>query len=360
MRIFLAVQGEGRGHMTQAIALSSALRNRGHEIVGATVGTSGMREVPEFFLTAIGCKVIRLLSPNFITDRNGKGILIRKSIAFNLRKLPAFRRSIKQLKSEIEDSQADVVLNFYEPLVGLLYLLSRQKAIHVAVAHQYLYLHPDFQFPPVNRFQRSSLVNFTKLTAIGARKLIALSFYPMERMILKRLWVAAPLLRATVLESNPKEGNYILAYLLNAGYMAEIMEWHRQNSKIELHCFTDSKEVDGELKIDDTLTFHALDGEKFIRYMTRCGGVATTAGFESVCEAIYMGKPVLMVPVAGHFEQWCNSRDAQRAGAGVFAESFELDKLLAAMENYQQNTEFKSWAMNAPESITQLLEELIK
>ena len=45
------------------------------------------------------------------------------------------------------------------------------------------------------------------------------------------------------------------------------------------------------------LTFHKLHGEKFLRLMASSRGVACTAGFESVSEAAYLGKPLLMVPV---------------------------------------------------------------
>ena len=46
----------------------------------------------------------------------------------------------------------------------------------------------------------------------------------------------------------------------------------------------------------------------FLEYMAGCKGYATTAGFESVCEAMYLQKPVLMVPT--HIKQECNALDA--------------------------------------------------
>ena len=35
------------------------------------------------------------------------------------------------------------------------------------------------------------------------------------------------------------------------------------------------------------MSFHQLDDVKFLRYMAGCKAYATTAGFESVCEAMY-------------------------------------------------------------------------
>ena len=42
--------------------------------------------------------------------------------------------------------------------------------------------------------------------------------------------------------------------------------------------------------------------------MGRCRGVVCTAGFESVSEAMWLGKPVCMAPTPGHYEQRCNAR----------------------------------------------------
>ena len=50
--------------------------------------------------------------------------------------------------------------------------------------------------------------------------------------------------------------------------------------------------------MDDTLSFHQLDDVKFLRYMAGCKAYATTAGFESVCEAMEMGAAAIMANTA--------------------------------------------------------------
>lgn len=54
-----------------------------------------------------------------------------------------------------------------------------------------------------------------------------------------------------------------------------------------------------------------------LHYLANSKAYATTGGFESVCEAMYMGKPVLMVPA--HVEQECNAFEAMNQGAGIVA-----------------------------------------
>ena len=48
------VQGEGRGHLTQAISLAAMLQRHGHEVAETLVGKSQAREVPDFWAVVAG------------------------------------------------------------------------------------------------------------------------------------------------------------------------------------------------------------------------------------------------------------------------------------------------------------------
>lgn len=52
MKFLFIVQGEGRGHLTQAITLEEMLLRNGHEVVEVLVGESSSRILPDF-LTGI-------------------------------------------------------------------------------------------------------------------------------------------------------------------------------------------------------------------------------------------------------------------------------------------------------------------
>ena len=49
MKFLFIVQGEGRGHLTQAITLEEMLLRNGHEVVEVLVGESSSRILPGFF-----------------------------------------------------------------------------------------------------------------------------------------------------------------------------------------------------------------------------------------------------------------------------------------------------------------------
>ena len=75
-RFIFTVQGEGRGHLTQAISLTQIAREAGHEVVGYALGASEGRVIPSFFLNFIGeTPIIQFESPS-LNYGTGKSVNI--------------------------------------------------------------------------------------------------------------------------------------------------------------------------------------------------------------------------------------------------------------------------------------------
>ena len=354
MKFLFIVQGEGRGHLTQALTLEEHLVARGHEVVEVLVGKSRQRELPEFFKRRLRAPLLRFESPNFLPTPANRRNKLGRSIVYNMLRLPAFVRSIAFINRRIRQSGADVVVNFYELLTGLTYLFCHPGVTQICIGHQYLFLHKDFNFPRVNRLQLEMLKMFTRMTSIGANRLLALSFRRMPDDAGRHIYVVPPLLRREALQQQPSDGDYIHGYMVNSGFAEQVMEWHRLRPDVPLRFFWDCK-GEAEIKeIDATLRFYQLDDRAFLEQMAGCRAYASTAGFESICEAMYMGKPILMVPA--HIEQECNAHDAMLAGAGITGEEFDLGSLLGFCANYTPDSKFVFWVNN----IGMIVEHLVR
>ena len=133
-------------------------------------------------------------------------------------------------------------------------------------------------------------------------------------------------------------------------------EFHTIYPEVPLRFFWDKADADEVSRIDETLSFYQIDDVKFLNGMAGCRAYATTAGFESICEAMYLGKPVLMVPA--HIEQDCNAHDAMRAGAGIISDSFDLKPLLRFAGTYSPNRTFVRWVRSGERRIILELEKL--
>jgi uncharacterized protein (TIGR00661 family) len=354
-----AVQGEGRGHLTQAISVYEMLTSRGFKVHAILVGSSKRRDLPEFFKKKIDAPIIPFQSPNFTTDPKNKSIQLWQSVWKTLCSLKKYSRSLRLIKETIEAYNPDAIINFYEPLVGWYGFRHKKDTRIICIGHQYIYLHPGFEFPPGRLTDRLVIKNYTRLTAFGADALLALSFYSLPPCGNKKLIILPPLLRKEVFEQIIHHQPFLLAYVLNEGYMQDIINWHKEHPHTELHCFTDSKAVKGKWRYDDTLCFHSLDDKKFLTMMASCSGLVCTAGFESVCEALYLGKPALLIPVGGHYEQFCNARDAVKAGAGIYDTEFRIDRLLDYIPAYRVSENYRKWINGVEGEVLSIIDRVV-
>lgn len=357
MKFLFIVQGEGRGHFTQAITLEEMLLRNGHEVVEVLVGKSSTRTLPGFFNRSIHAPVKRFISPNFLPTVDNKRANLTKSFAYNLLKIPEYFRSMCYINQRIRETGAEVVINFYELLTGLTYAFFRPSVPYVCIGHQYLFLHRDFEFPEKSSVQLWMLRFFTRMTACRASKKLALSFRAMEQDDEQQIVVVPPLIRQEVTAIQPEEGNYIHGYMVNSGFADSVESFHAIHPEVPLKFFWDKADAEEVTKIDETLSFYQIDDVRFLNGMAGCRAYASTAGFESICEAMYLGKPVLMVPA--HIEQDCNAYDAMMAGAGIVSDSFDLEPLLRFVGRYTPSRNFVSWVRSCERRIILELERTI-
>ena len=245
MKFLFIVQGEGRGHLTQAITLEEILRRNGHEVVEVLVGKSSSRRLPGFFNRNIFAPVKRFVSPN--------------SLLIPVNHRLSMMRCINYIRQRIEDSGADRVINFYELLTGLTYFLFRPSVPQICIGHQYLFLHKSFEFPKADKVSLALLKFFTVLTSLGAKERLALSFRYMKDDPQNNIRVIPPLLRKEVTLHEPYSGDYIHGYMVNAGFSENVMKWHRQHPGIPLRFFWDKWEEEPVKRVDNTLSFYQLD-----------------------------------------------------------------------------------------------------
>ena len=152
---------------------------------------------------------------------------------------------------------------------------------------------------------------------------ISLSFdeLPPHRTILP----VPPLLRPGLDRLSITDHGYLLAYALNPGYGRDLADWHRRNPDVVVHCYIEGGPAALGAPGHPNFHVHQLGSEAFLKHLAACRAFVGTAGFESTCEAFFLSKPVLTVPVEGQYEQSFNALDAQRVGAARAGTYADLD-----------------------------------
>jgi hypothetical protein len=109
----------------------------------------------------------------------------------------------------------------------------------------------------------------------------------------------------------------ILAYVVNPGFRGEIEMLAQKYPEYSFHLFSDILKEDS-----GNISYHIPDDQLFLRYLSRCEFFLSTAGFESVCEALFLNKKIFLVPVAQHFEQLSNAYEFSASPSVFYGKSF--------------------------------------
>jgi len=353
MKYLFVVQGEGRGHLTQAIVLSNLLRKNGHEVAGILVGKNKDVNLPAYFIEKTACKVETFDSPHLLPVEKNVKVSLLKSVINTFKKSPRFLNSYKFLDKKIEEYEPDVVINFYELIISLLFEIKKPKTMFVCIGHQYFFLHPHFRFPKPRRPEIAAFLYYSRLTCRRADKILALSLGSPPRYNSGKINIVPPLVREEVFALETRNEDFIAGYIVNPAFEDQIVEWHHTHPAEKLHFFGDRNQSASTEIIDATLSFSKVNDRHFLEVLSSCKAYASTAGFESVCEAMYLGKPVMMVP--SHIEQYCNMIDAERAGAGIGNTGFDLSVLQNYIPQYHPSPEFRKWVESAEKRILEQL-----
>ena len=190
MKLMFSVLGEGRGHMTQAIAVKEMAEKAGHRVTHVVLGAGPHREIPSYFASAIQAPITRIATTDFAC-KNARKISLPATLASAVRQIPAYCRSLRALDNLVREVQPDVIVNFFEPLTGFYALTKQRRPPVVAVAHQFMFEHPAYVRLPGRRGEQFGMKWFFRLVGAASTR-VALSLYEAPDLPEKNIIVAPP------------------------------------------------------------------------------------------------------------------------------------------------------------------------
>lgn len=279
-----------------------------------------------------------------------------KKVFLSILDIPEYVRSMSYIYQRIRRSEADMVLNFYEPLAGLLYGLIPQSIPAVCVGHEYLYLNREIAVETQSLCKLSFLRFLTGITSLGSAKRLALSVEELPSIRESNIKVVPPLLRQEIISLRPDRGDYIHGYLGRADQVRTLMEYHVKHPEIPIHLFRKNNHAPLVREIDPTLFLHQFDEIEYLKYLSGCRISINTGGYEPICETMYLGKPLVIMP--GNIIQECNAFFAVGAGEGSIAIDSTHDPLLYLKHSETQHESFVNWVNRSEEIVLAELEEV--
>ena len=315
MKCLFIVQGEGRGHCTQAIALKEILNSINIQVSSICIGKNHTNRNHDWVYDATHLPKNYFYSPNFVYKNNKVNLFL--TACKSLKNVFNIKKGIFYLKNQIELHKPDFIVNFYEPLAPLANLNSKIPII--TVGHQFMINHPQY---PKNYWLKKKIISFfNKFVALNSKHIIALSYYPANNI--DNINVAPPLLRKSILRVKTKiTPNKVCIYVVNSEVVEDLLLKTNEYPKHKFVIYNEKYTT----KTKNTVC--KLISADFTKDLLSAEFVVCSGGFETVCESLYHNKKILAVPTPNHTEQMLNCIDAKCNNIAITNNDYNLSILL--------------------------------
>lgn len=285
MKILLAVQGTGNGHISRARDIYPELK----KYADVDILVSGYQADLQLPFPVR----YRLRGLSFIFGRHG-GV----SLWQTLRRLSPLRffRDVFELPAE----NYDLIINDFEPVSA--WAARLRKVPLIALSHQAAVLHPASPKPGGGWAGKMVLRYYAPFR----------SFYGFHfEKYASRIF--SPVIRREVQQLQPSCGRHYTVYLPAYDDVALVRFLHRFRD-IQWEVFSKHNK---EAFTFENMTIRPIENEAFLQSLASCKGALLGAGFEGPAEALYLQKKLMVVPMKRQFEQQCNAAAIARLGVPV-------------------------------------------
>ena len=323
MRILYGVNGEGLGHATRSQVVIENLLGRGDDVRIMASGAAFK------YLSGQLGEVKEIFGPSFAME-DGE---IRRwaSVTYTMKmareKIPS---SVRNWTDAIAEWRPDVVVTDFEPLSGIYARTHATPLICVDNIHMIDRCKHDEAILEGARddFQLARAVTGAMVPNAGDYVITTFFRPPVLR---GRTTLVPPIVRPEIVAAEPARGDHIVVY---SGGSAALTDALRDcGAPCHVYGMRDGDEVG---TTDGCIEYRPRSVEGFLEDLVGSRGVITGGGFSLLSEAVYLGKPVLSVPLKGQFEQLMNARYLEREGFGLCAPSIDAASLSAFLDRIDE------------------------
>ncbi|MGH2714009.1 MAG: glycosyltransferase family protein, partial [Thermoleophilaceae bacterium] len=305
MRILYGVNGEGMGHATRSEVVIGSLLAR-HDVRVVTSGAA-LRH-----LSGRLPRVKEVFGPTFAM---GDGQIQRwhtvlQNVRLARRELPD---SVRLWVHSVDEWKPDVVISDFEPLSGVFARWTRTPLVAVDNINMIDRCRHDREIVGHEREDFLVARAVTRSMVPGALQYVVLTFFrpPIAR---QGTTLVPPIVRPEIASAESVEGDHLVVYSSGEKRVLDALR------STGMRCLVyGMRGGPDEAVVDGNLEFRPPSNEGFVEALRTARGVVAGGGFSLMSEAVYLGKPLLAVPLRGQFEQLMNARYLERLGYGLCA-----------------------------------------
>lgn len=331
MRILYGVVGEGMGHAMRSAVVLARLEAAGHEV---RIAVSG-RAAEYLEKKHPGC-VIRITGLTMVYEDN----VVRKmkTALSNLKSIADIPENFRAYAETARSFSPDVVISDFESWT---YGFARGQRIPVISVDNMQIIarcrhDDDVVEGEMKAFLLAKSIVRAKLPRCNAY-LITTFFYPPVKR--DRTTLHPPILRDVILDAKAgvRSGEHVLVY--QSGTSHETLAEALRAIDRPFRVYGLLRGI-AEDTVDGNVIHRPFSERAFIEDLATSRAVIAGGGFTLMGEAVYLGKPILSLPLVGQFEQILNARYLEKLRFGERAREVDrrsIEGFLARAPRYAES-----------------------
>jgi uncharacterized protein (TIGR00661 family) len=333
LRVLYGVNGEGMGHATRSqVVIDSMLRRHDVRVVASGSAFRYLRErLP---------RVDEIFGPTFDLEEGEirRWGTVRQNLRLARQELP---ETIRSWTARVNEWAPDVVISDFEPLAGVYARLTRTPLIAVGNINLLDRCRHDADILGAEREDFLLARAVSRSMVPGAVSYIVTTYFR-PPILRGGTTLVPPIVRPEIVDAEAVRGDHLVVYWSGDEAVLDALR------AAPMRCLVYGMQGEtAETTTDGNLEFRPRSTEGFVEALRTSRGVVAGGGFSLLSEAVYLGKPILSIPLRGQFEQVINARYTARLGYGMCADEVtpevmrefvdRLPEFEAALAGYQQD-----------------------
>ncbi|MHC4425869.1 MAG: glycosyltransferase family protein [Planctomycetota bacterium] len=334
-QIIYAVAGEGFGHSSRSHLIGQRFIDAGHNVM--FVGSQkSLLYLKQYF----GERVKEIFGLSFAFE--GERIDKSETLKRNLLKLPEANRQNDELfKKHFEPFRPELVISDFEPFSA--WWAWRNNVPFISIDHEHVLTLCKLEHESKNWFSRITASVVTECHYVGAVAYIIVNFFTAPLRVDSAI-LAPPIVRPVVGALETGEGEHILMYSTTGTGRDRLQEVLGKFGEQKFYIYGFDEDVQY-----DNCVFKKRSTAGFIADLAGARGVIASAGFSLISECMYLKKKMLLLPLAGQYEQIINAHYIQKLGLGISSEKLDetvLAQFLEELDKPMPDDELILWPDN--------------
>ena len=265
-------------------------------------------------------------------------VLNIKSLLKNIQKISKenYNKLIK-VKKEIDEFDPQVVISDMETFSS--FIANERNIPSISIDNQHYLIHGEYSFPEKYRLSYLKAIMIIKGIMFKTKYYLVMAFPGCKLKNKTNLFQIQPVLRNEILNAKSKNLDYIFVYQSTKSHEKLIEILKRINYKFIVYGF------DKNHKVGNLIFKKFSDDKEYINDLSNCKAVITNGGFTLISEAIYLKKPILVVPIKKHFEQIMNAMYVKENKIGEFYDDLDETHVVEFIMNLKRYKfdKFEKW-----------------